>query len=295
MTTGPIESPEQQLPEAGRRLGVRLVAGTILLLATLTAVSAKMVEARYGRDVARMVFNDNLQLLDDARRSAGASADSLKAALAASSDPTHEDQYIVISIADHRLWYKRQDQVVFATRVATGSGKVLAKGKGTGKDAEWKFETPRGRLTVLYKETDPVWVPPDWHYVEVAHKKKAQPVQLTRGSPFQLSDGSALIVDQAEIVRQYPDGRVEVLEGGEGREIVVDGKVFIPPFGTNHRKFAGVVGTHRLNMGDGYALHGTDVPSSIGRSVSHGCVRLRNEDIETLYQLVPVGTPVYIY
>ncbi|MGH7694646.1 MAG: L,D-transpeptidase, partial [Gemmatimonadaceae bacterium] len=90
-------------------------------------------------------------------------------------------------------------------------------------------------------------------------------------------------------------GRAEVLEGGEGREIVADGKIFIPPFGTNNRKFTGVVGTHRLNLGDGYGLHGTDVPSSIGRSVSHGCVRLRNEDIETLYQLVPVGTPVYIY
>jgi lipoprotein-anchoring transpeptidase ErfK/SrfK len=29
--------------------------------------------------------------------------------------------------------------------------------------------------------------------------------------------------------------------------------------------------------------------------VSHGCIRLRNEDIETLYRLVPTGTPVYIY
>jgi hypothetical protein len=43
-----------------------------------------------------------------------------------------------------------------------------------------------------------------------------------------------------------------------------------------------------LNLGDGYALHGTDNPASIGQSVSHGCVRLRNEDIETLYRIVPV-------
>ncbi len=295
--SGPAPAPAAPTSESGKRLGVRLVAGTVILVGSLAAVSATMVQARFERDVARMVFNDNLQLLDDARRSTGASEDSLKAALAAARDPTHEEQYIVISIADHRLWYKRQDQVVFTTRVATGSGKVLAKGqsKAQGKDAEWKFETPRGRLTVLYKETDPVWVPPDWHYIEVAQKKKAQPQQLVRGTPFALADGSSIAVDDAEIVRQFPDGRVEVLEGGEGREIVVDGKVFIPPFGTNHRKFAGVVGTHRLNLGDGYALHGTDVPSSIGRSVSHGCVRLRNEDIETLYQLVPVGTPVYIY
>ena len=49
----------------------------------------------------------------------------------------------------------------------------------------------------------------------------------------------------------------------------------IPPFGTNQRKYKGVLGTHRLVLGDGYALHGTDKPESIGRSVSHGCVRLR--------------------
>jgi lipoprotein-anchoring transpeptidase ErfK/SrfK len=48
-------------------------------------------------------------------------------------------------------------------------------------------------------------------------------------------------------------------------------------------------------MGEGYALHGTDNPASIGRSVSHGCVRLRNEDISALYEMVEVGTPVYIY
>ena len=36
-------------------------------------------------------------------------------------------------------------------------------------------------------------------------------------------------------------------------------------------------------------------PNTIGRSVSHGCVRLRNEDIETLYRMIPVGAAVYIY
>jgi lipoprotein-anchoring transpeptidase ErfK/SrfK len=50
-----------------------------------------------------------------------------------------------------------------------------------------------------------------------------------------------------------------------------------------------------LVLGDGYAIHGTDNPASIGHSVSHGCVRLRNEDIDKLYSMVEVGTPVYIY
>ncbi|MGQ0538564.1 MAG: L,D-transpeptidase [Gemmatimonadaceae bacterium] len=293
-----MKSPPSSQPRAARSLLQRLTAVAFVLVAALAALSVKAAESRYARDVARMVFNDNLQLLDDARRTAGAAADSLEGALRAAGDPANEAAYLVISLADHRIWYKRGDQVVFATRVATGSGKVLAKGqRRAAKDtaSEWKFETPRGRLTIIGKETDPVWVPPDWHYVEMGHKKKADLVQLTRSGPVTFADGSTLTVQGTDIVRQYADGRVEVLEGGEGREILVDGKLFIPPFGTNHRKFAGVLGTHRLNLGDGYALHGTDVPSSIGRSVSHGCVRLRNEDIETLYQLVPVGTPIYIY
>jgi len=69
----------------------------------------------------------------------------------------------------------------------------------------------------------------------------------------------------------------------------------IPPFGTSARRYLKVLGTRRLVLGDGYAIHGTNNPSSIGQSVSHGCVRMRNEEIERLYEMVPVGTPVYIY
>jgi lipoprotein-anchoring transpeptidase ErfK/SrfK len=76
---------------------------------------------------------------------------------------------------------------------------------------------------------------------------------------------------------------------------VSGGNMIIPPFGTRQRKYFGVLGTHRLNIGDGYALHGTNKPETIGQSVSHGCVRLRNEDISRLYSMVTIGTPVFIY
>src|SRR4029078_9677063 len=170
-------------------------------------------------------------------------------------------------------------------------------------------ETPRGRLVVISKEADPTWVPPDWHFVEVAKKKHLRLTRLVRGKRVDGGDGSLIAVSGNDVVRRYPDGRETPFESGEGKEIVVRGQLLIPPFGANQRRvalrmppfdtnqgrFAGVVGTERLNLGDGYALHGTDVPTSIGQSVSHGCVRLRNEDIETLYRIVQIGTPVYIY
>jgi hypothetical protein len=44
----------------------------------------------------------------------------------------------------------------------------------------------------------------------------------------------------------------------------------------------------------GYGIHGTNNPSSIGKAVSHGCVRMYNEDVIQVYDLVPLGTPVNI-
>jgi lipoprotein-anchoring transpeptidase ErfK/SrfK len=275
----------------GGKVAWGLIAGVFLVFGLSTALLASTADVRYQRDVTRMVFNDNLDLLEDVRRSVGAETDTLVAKLAESPDAPGVRPYIVVSIEDHRLWYKQGDSTLFTTQVATGSGKVLEHEGGN----EWKFETPRGRLVVQGKEEDPSWVPPDWHFVEQAKKRGLGIVQLNRGQPIPTGDGAVITVSGSDVVKRYPDGRESVLEASEGHEIVVNGNIIIPPYGTNQRKYKDVLGTHRLNLGDGYALHGTDNPASIGQSVSHGCVRLRNEDIETLYRIVPVGTPVYIY
>lgn len=60
------------------------------------------------------------------------------------------------------------------------------------------------------------------------------------------------------------------------------------------RCFRGSIGTHALNIGGRYAIHGTSNPSSIGKRVSHGCVRARNRDMRKLYNLIDVGDEVFI-
>ncbi|MCH5585428.1 L,D-transpeptidase family protein [Shimazuella sp. AN120528] len=56
---------------------------------------------------------------------------------------------------------------------------------------------------------------------------------------------------------------------------------------------------HGLNVnGDGgryYGIHGTNNPSSIGKHVSHGCIRMFNKDVVELFNIVPLGTPVWIH
>jgi lipoprotein-anchoring transpeptidase ErfK/SrfK len=270
-----------------------LVAFTIAVLAASIWLGYSTIQIRFRRDVNRIVFNRNWDLLERVKREAGIKNDSLQQVLASSPAPSPEQPYIVVSIADRRLWYKRGDETLYTTRVAVGSGKTLVKHGGR---SEYKFDTPRGRLVVQSKEADPVWVPPDWHYLELARRKGLGLVKLTRGQSIPTPDGAVVTVSGNDVVKRFPDGReVAYGLGAEGKEIVAGGNVIVPPFGTNQRKYVGVLGTHRLNLGDGYALHGTDAPASIGHAVSHGCVRLRNEDIDYLYSSVATGTPVYIY
>jgi hypothetical protein len=268
-----------------------ITATLLLLLGATGAVIADTLEVRYARDVSRMVFNDNTGVLEDLKRRAGLEQDSLQRLLANRAEPGGK-AYLVVSIEDHRLWYRSGDSILFTTEVATGSGKILEK---SGADSHWRFETPRGRLVVESKEADPVWVAPDWHYVEEAQRRGLGVIRLARRQKLPLDDGSVLTVAGSDVVKRYRDGRQVVVNAAEGNELIANGNIVIPPFGTNQRKYQGVLGTHRLNIGDGYALHGTNKPETIGRSVSHGCVRLKNEDIAKLYQIVPLGTAVYIY
>ena len=55
------------------------------------------------------------------------------------------------------------------------------------------------------------------------------------------------------------------------------------------------LGKHALRLGlPSYLIHGTNMPSGIGMRVTHGCMRMFPWDIEALYKVVPVGTPVTI-
>ena len=56
------------------------------------------------------------------------------------------------------------------------------------------------------------------------------------------------------------------------------------------------LGTRWMGLGyKGYGIHGTNVPSSIGKAASHGCIRMRQRDVEELFALVDVGTTVELH
>jgi lipoprotein-anchoring transpeptidase ErfK/SrfK len=56
---------------------------------------------------------------------------------------------------------------------------------------------------------------------------------------------------------------------------------------------ANPLGTRWMGLGyKGYGIHGTNRPMSIGKAASHGCIRMRNQDVEDLFERVEVGDPV---
>src|SRR5262249_44346627 len=64
--------------------------------------------------------------------------------------------HLVVSLQDRRLWAIADDDTLLDAPVAVAKGTTL---EYAGR--EWKFSTPRGIRTVLSKESDPIWQPPD--------------------------------------------------------------------------------------------------------------------------------------
>jgi len=70
---------------------------------------------------------------------------------------------------------------------------------------------------------------------------------------------------------------------------------FQPPKDPSLRVDTNSLGNYALYLGDGYIIHGTLFQTLLGQGVTHGCVRLGDEDLEYVYGAIPVGARVYLY
>lgn len=197
-------------------------------------------------------------------------------------------QRLVVSIRERRFWHMNGPTVLRTGPVAVGKGTRLTYG-----DAVWEFTTPRGIRRVLRKAANPVWIPPDWHYVELAQDSSWTLVPLRHGPGVRLPDGGRVAVRGDRIVHVSPSGATEVIPPTE--EIIFGDTLFMPPHGTANRRVEGELGAYKLELGDGYMLHGTPYQGSLGRAATHGCIRLSDEDIDYLFHTVRVGTPVHLF
>lgn len=106
-----------------------------------------------------------------------------------------------------------------------------------------------------------------------------------------------VLVEDGKVVKMYPvavgkrstptpSGSFHIASHVVNPTYSHDGKV-VKPGPSNP------VGTRWMGLGyKGYGIHGTNHPESIGHAASHGCIRMRNHDVEELFALVRVGDEV---
>ncbi|HTS64677.1 MAG TPA: L,D-transpeptidase [Candidatus Acidoferrales bacterium] len=112
-----------------------------------------------------------------------------------------------------------------------------------------------------------------------------------------IPDRKLAVIDGDRVVRIFdtavgaahspsPTGTYKIISSVEDPTWYHNGRT-VPPGPHNP------LGTRWLGLSaKGYGIHGTNVPSSIGRSASHGCIRMRNRDVEQLFHMVAVGDRV---
>lgn len=144
--------------------------------------------------------------------------------------------WVAVDTTGGKLRVFRKNEMLREAACSAGSG-VSLRDPRTGR--VWTFRTPTGERSVIRKVKDPVWVKPDWAFIE------------------------------------------------EGYEP--------PPIGARDRRDDFSLGAYALYLGDGYMIHGTVFQTLVGRPVTHGCIRLRDEDLEYVYRTVPAGTRVLLF
>ena len=77
-------------------------------------------------------------------------------------DIDDDELYLVVDTESNRLEMRQGNTIVLTAKVGTGSRQFVNEDRGRS----WYFESPMGSLTVLGRERNPVWIRPDWSYVE---------------------------------------------------------------------------------------------------------------------------------
>jgi hypothetical protein len=148
---------------------------------------------------------------------------------------TPGQSYLVINTTDNKFFLYRNKKLIREGFCSSGSYTRLTTAEG---NRQWIFKTPKGQFWIQQKIVKPLWIRPDWSFVE-------------EGLPIPAPD--------------HPS-----------------------------RYEYGVLGDYAMSLGDGYLIHGTIYKRFLGMPVTHGCVRLNDEDLETIFNTLNIGSKVYI-
>ena len=114
-----------------------------------------------------------------------------------------------------------------------------------------------------------------------------------------IADRQLAVIDHGQVLKTYP-----IAVGARGTpspdgDFVIINHAKDPVYRHGDKEIApgkdNPLGTRWMGLSlKGYGIHGTNVQSSVGKAISHGCFRMRKQDVEELYTLVQVGDTVMV-
>jgi lipoprotein-anchoring transpeptidase ErfK/SrfK len=114
-----------------------------------------------------------------------------------------------------------------------------------------------------------------------------------------IADRQLAVIEQGQVLKTYP-----IAVGARGTpspdgDFVIINHAKDPTYRHGDKEIApgkdNPLGTRWMGLSlKGYGIHGTNVQSSVGKAISHGCFRMRKQDVEELYALVQVGDTVMV-
>jgi lipoprotein-anchoring transpeptidase ErfK/SrfK len=128
----------------------------------------------------------------------------------------------------------------------------------------------------------------------LAREKSARPA---RRIVISIPDRKLAVLEDDRVLKIYPTAVGAPVSPSPHGAFTIVNRLEDPTWYTKGREVppgkANPLGTRWLGLSArGYGIHGTNAPASIGRNVSHGCVRMRNRDVEELYEMMAVGDAV---
>ncbi|MFS0862834.1 L,D-transpeptidase family protein [Fredinandcohnia sp. 179-A 10B2 NHS] len=145
------------------------------------------------------------------------------------------------------------------------------------------YRTPLSKIIAANPSVNPNVIYPGQSIVIPGYP---DPTTIPYQVEVSLSNRTLRLVRNGSLQKQYPIAVGRMLHATPVGNYIIINKAPNP---------GGPYGTLWMSLSkQHYGIHGTNDPSSIGKSVSKGCIRLYNHDVEELARIIPIGTRVFI-
>ena len=138
------------------------------------------------------------------------------------------------------------------------------------------------------------------NYTSAKAAKVSPPPRVRRVVLVSIADRRLAVIEDDTVLAYFPVAVGAALSPSPTGEFEIVNRVTDPAYYHNGVVIAAgeknPIGTRWIGLNSkGYGIHGTNAPKSIGQAASHGCIRLKNRDVERLFSMLRVGDVVKIH